>query len=90
MEEWLKEREWSSCVYCGDGGGDFEGAMKVPAVCGVILARQGWTLDQRLAAASPAAKVKTWTDQVALDLTNCQTAAPLGTCKHKSRRRALA
>lgn len=65
MSEWLKEREWTSCVYCGDGGGDFEGAMKVPAACGVILAKQGWALDQRLEAASPAAQVKTWTDQVA-------------------------
>jgi hypothetical protein len=40
-------------VYCGDGGGDLEGAMKVPSG-GLVLARDGWSLHQGLLKVGPA------------------------------------
>ena len=39
--------DFKVCVYCGDGSGDFEGAMAVPRN-GVILARHQWALHERL------------------------------------------
>ena len=39
--------DFKVCVYCGDGSGDFEGAMAVPRN-GVILARHQWGLHERL------------------------------------------
>ena len=57
----------SHVVYCGDGGGDFEGALRVPKG-GRILAREGWQLHQRLQKAPSEgrhamADIVTWVDQ---------------------------
>eukprot|EP00802_Teleaulax_amphioxeia_P026697 Tamp_27836.p1 GENE.Tamp_27836~~Tamp_27836.p1 ORF type:complete len:277 (-),score=58.51 Tamp_27836:7-798(-) len=71
MDGWLRTvRDGGKVVYAGDGEGDFEGAMRVPAG-GVILARSGWSLHKRLQAAAdqgqgPAAEVRTWETQVQL------------------------
>lgn len=72
MEEWLSAEEGKigMVVYAGDGGGDFEGAMRVPQG-GIILARKNWSLHKRLSAAAelgngPKAEVRTWETQVQL------------------------
>lgn len=51
MREWLQEKDWSNVIYCGDGGGDFEGALAVPAG-GTVCARKGSTLSSLLPRAS--------------------------------------
>mmetsp|Transcript_37317 Transcript_37317/g.72868 ORF Transcript_37317/g.72868 Transcript_37317/m.72868 type:complete len:244 (-) Transcript_37317:131-862(-) len=70
MDEWLSEREWHRVIYCGDGGGDFEGTKRVPAG-GVILAREGWALHKKLTEAittgsAPGGSIQTWVDQADL------------------------
>jgi len=71
MEEWLlADTEVDKVVYCGDGGGDFEGSMRVPSG-GAILAREGWSLHRRLSKAEASgagtqATVRTWEHQVQL------------------------
>uniref|UniRef100_A0A7S0VT75 Phosphoserine phosphatase n=1 Tax=Hemiselmis tepida TaxID=464990 RepID=A0A7S0VT75_9CRYP len=67
MEDWLSEKQWTRVVYCGDGGGDFEGCLRVPSG-GVIMARDGWTLHKKLLQAveagdPPRAPIQAWTDQ---------------------------
>ena len=70
MEEWLRDTSADKVMYCGDGGGDYEGAMRVPAG-GVIFARKGWSLHRRLAEAQaqgvgPRATIREWESQVQL------------------------
>jgi hypothetical protein len=70
MEEWLRDTPADKVIYCGDGGGDFEGAMRVPAG-GAILARTKWSLHRRLAeaeaqGAGPRATVRGWETQAQL------------------------
>jgi 2,3-diketo-5-methylthio-1-phosphopentane phosphatase len=70
MREWLKDGDFELVIYCGDGAGDFEGAMAVPAN-GLILARSGWALYERLIDAAmqgrgPEAQVLTWDSHMQL------------------------
>jgi len=67
MRKWMEEETFSHLVYCGDGSGDFEGAMAAPANS-VVLAKKNWQLHQRLQEASdngsgPRAQVVVWDSQ---------------------------
>eukprot|EP00288_Rhodomonas_lens_P007509 CAMPEP_0177739676 /NCGR_PEP_ID=MMETSP0484_2-20121128/27154_1 /TAXON_ID=354590 /ORGANISM="Rhodomonas lens, Strain RHODO" /LENGTH=243 /DNA_ID=CAMNT_0019253757 /DNA_START=9 /DNA_END=740 /DNA_ORIENTATION=- len=72
MREWLQEKDWSNVIYCGDGGGDFEGALAVPAG-GTVCARKDWSLHKKLqqrmaegGAQGLAASVELWQTQAEL------------------------
>eukprot|EP00960_Hanusia_phi_P035810 751958-Hanusia_phi.AAC.2 len=63
MRSWLNEVRWDQVVYCGDGPGDFEGAVNVP-LSGKILARKDWPLHRLLEKSKEVqmAQVQPWQD----------------------------